>query len=356
MNQALADAYALLKTGTLWHNTQLSSPKHPCKGFADANPGEASEIDTYVGGLVAGSFPSVPTLATATGKGLVGMLAALAPTAVPAPPPPPAPTGKLWGISPSNNGGFNPAIDTQMAEYVAIGVNCPRIPESAAASARAHGFKQFVVWVSGDGSATVDSIVAVARQYPEAMVGFGNELNLNGAWTAAAVAAKQIAVYNAVKAAGVPNKVVLSSVGNSASSAEHLLPLDWCKHLAAAGCKYGTGFDIADYHMYDADPQHYDNWMHVWTPAADGTSCQSVLGHPPFIVSEMGAKIGVSVPDATAQATAVKAWVAKLASLPECLGGMWFQCFDGTAWTGYGLIDGAGNHRPSYDAFKAAIA
>jgi len=89
---ALADAYALLKSGTLWHNTSLGSPNHPCKGFADANPGEAAKIDSYVAALSAGTSTAPPVLATDTGRGLVGMLAALAPVAPAPAPPPPAPT------------------------------------------------------------------------------------------------------------------------------------------------------------------------------------------------------------------------------------------------------------------------
>lgn len=74
--KALDAAYKELKTGTLWHNPNLGDPKHPCKGYADANPGEASAIDTFVAALVAGKSPTAPTLATATGKGLVDLIRA----------------------------------------------------------------------------------------------------------------------------------------------------------------------------------------------------------------------------------------------------------------------------------------
>lgn len=90
---ALSDAYATLKTGTLWHNTQLASPKHPCKGYADANPGEAAQIDAYVAKLAAGDTVTPPVLATATGRGLVGMLAAMAASTPTPPPPPPVSSG-----------------------------------------------------------------------------------------------------------------------------------------------------------------------------------------------------------------------------------------------------------------------
>lgn len=85
----LADAYTILKRGSLW------SASGRCKGFAVANPGEAAKIDAYVAALTAafpgGQQPVPPVLATDTGRGLVGMLAALAPTSAPAPSPSPTP-------------------------------------------------------------------------------------------------------------------------------------------------------------------------------------------------------------------------------------------------------------------------
>lgn len=69
-----AAAYALLKTGTLWHNTLLGAKNHPCKGYADANPGEAAQIDTYVAALVNTGSATPPQLTTATGRGLVAII------------------------------------------------------------------------------------------------------------------------------------------------------------------------------------------------------------------------------------------------------------------------------------------
>lgn len=75
---ALADAYAVLKEGTLWSSTGK------CKGYAASNPGEAKQVDAYVAaldvwvGAPTQSPPSPPSLATKTGQGEVGMLAALA--------------------------------------------------------------------------------------------------------------------------------------------------------------------------------------------------------------------------------------------------------------------------------------
>jgi len=56
------------------------------------------------------------------------------------------------------------------------------------------------------------------------------------------------------------------------------------------------------------------------------------------------------------QTKAASLWVENLSSVPECLGGHWFQAYDGTSWTGFGLVDGAGNKRPSYAAYQAAIS
>jgi len=244
-----------------------------------------------------------------------------------------------------------------MAEFVKLGVNCPRIPETAADSARAHGFKQWIMWVSGDGSATIDSIVALARKYPEAAVGFGNELNLAG-WTPENVAAKQIQLYQAIQAAGLPNKVMLSSLAQSPSNNGGLQNLAWCKRLRDAGCVVGKAFDWADFHCYPypSGPASFEKWQHVYTPDGSGDSCVSVLGGAPFFMSEVGAHIGSEVGDANAQAAAATAIVRFWDAAPGCLGAAWFQAFDGTGWAGFGLIDGSGNKRPSYAAFQAAIA
>jgi hypothetical protein len=71
-NQALEDAYAVLKSGSLW------SSSGRCLGYAVANPGEALKIDAYVADLVATGAGTPPVLATRAGRGLVAMLAALA--------------------------------------------------------------------------------------------------------------------------------------------------------------------------------------------------------------------------------------------------------------------------------------
>lgn len=74
---ALAAAYQILKAGSLWSSTGR------CKGYAVANPAEAKLVDGYVAALDRGEHPTPPALATATGRGLVGMLNTLA---TPAPP------------------------------------------------------------------------------------------------------------------------------------------------------------------------------------------------------------------------------------------------------------------------------
>ncbi len=84
--QALAAAYTRLRQGTLWSATGR------CKGYAVLNPGEAAQLDAYVAAIVSGGQPVPPTLATATGQGITGMLAAFLEAADPTPPPaePPA--------------------------------------------------------------------------------------------------------------------------------------------------------------------------------------------------------------------------------------------------------------------------
>lgn len=67
---ALNAGYTRLKQGTLWHSTGR------CKGFADANPGEAATLDQYVAAVVAGGTPPMPSLSTATGDGIARMVAA----------------------------------------------------------------------------------------------------------------------------------------------------------------------------------------------------------------------------------------------------------------------------------------
>lgn len=64
----LSAGYSLLKNGSLW------SANGKCKGYAIANPGEASKIDSYVASLVSGQFPTPPSLSTNFGKGLVEMI------------------------------------------------------------------------------------------------------------------------------------------------------------------------------------------------------------------------------------------------------------------------------------------
>lgn len=108
---ALADAYAILKTGTLWSSTGR------CKGYAPSDPREAAQVDSYIAALDGGQVVAPPELVTATGRGLVGMLAALA-TAPPSPatqqqPAPASPFGaKLYAFLPRKD---RPATVKQIA-------------------------------------------------------------------------------------------------------------------------------------------------------------------------------------------------------------------------------------------------
>lgn len=83
---ALKAAYDTLRSGTLWHNPAWTPTNKKCAGYRDANSGEAAKIDQYVADLVAGKTPAPPVLATATGRGIVGIIEAMRKTA-PAPAP-----------------------------------------------------------------------------------------------------------------------------------------------------------------------------------------------------------------------------------------------------------------------------
>ncbi len=107
----LGDAYATLKSGTLWSSTGR------CKGFGVANPGEAAKIDAYVSQLELGPA-TAPVLTTATGRGIVGMLAALAPAADP---PPPPPTGRRMGNGYLSNAQGSSYKDLTAAQHAAFG-------------------------------------------------------------------------------------------------------------------------------------------------------------------------------------------------------------------------------------------
>jgi hypothetical protein len=288
------------------------------------------------------------------------------PTPTPTPVPTPTPSGLWWGftLSPPNGdwNQLNAATSlAQLQKAQTLGMNCPRLSghDFAAQNARNLGFKQWVT-ILGAGKRFPDSagVIAYCKKWPEAIISPGNELNIGGStWTASALAAAQLGLKQAMVAAGVPNKLLLSSVGNSASTQGNLLPLAWCQQMAAAGCVYPAAFDIADYHMYGESPQNYDNWMHVWTADGTGKSCQSVFGNPPFILSEFGCNIQSVGGDPARQAKAVTAWMTQIKTLPNCLGGMWYTILDHTdAGTGWGLEDPMGVHRPSWDAFKAGAA
>jgi hypothetical protein len=74
----LGAGWTRLKQGTLWNSTGK------CRGYAVANPAEASILDQYVLAVAAGGTPPMPTLATATAQMVAAAIASVSP-----PPPPP---------------------------------------------------------------------------------------------------------------------------------------------------------------------------------------------------------------------------------------------------------------------------
>jgi hypothetical protein len=314
---------------------------------------------TWATKVAAGKYNPPDGSGTQWGKALAAL--AQIGAAAPAPAPEPALTGRRFSISPPYP--LQASLTSQLQEAQRLGLDpFPRIAatDQSANECVALGITEWCAYVQGPNYNTfpsVDSVINYCKKYPKAWVEPQNELNLVSVISLAEVAAKHIELYKAMKAAGLPNKLMLSSVGNSISSSAtgSLHPLEWCRRLAAAGCKFGTAFDVANYHMYDADPQFYDNWMHVWTPNAAGESCQEFFGNPPFLVTEFGARVGTNNITEATQAAAVTKWVTKLSSVPDCLGGHWFCLLDAN-WSGFGIIRTDGTHRPAYDAYRTAMA
>jgi hypothetical protein len=271
------------------------------------------------------------------------------------PPLPPLPD-KLFGITPPWP--LQKPLAQQLTTGKDIGLkDLPRIDgsDAAAQAVIAAGYDAWTAYIGGSTWPTTDQVVNYCRKYPQAWIDPQNEANLKKQLTVKQVAAKQIEIYNAVKAAGLPNTIMLSSVGNSLSGIEQLKPLDWCKWLVVYGCTEGKGWDMPTYHMYGDDPDEYDQWMNVWTLDSDDCSCQSVFGDPPYMITEFGCRIGKDTPDERGQAAAAIKWVNKIRSLPNCLGGHWF-CLHDDNWAGFGVINVNGTHKLAYDALKTTLA
>jgi hypothetical protein len=288
---------------------------------------------------------------------------------------PTPPVGKLWGCECS----VNLTQSTRTRELqdmldVGGGTTIPRVDGGITSSiyplAQSMGITKWVAIIVGSGSRfpTNQEVIDYCNAYPLAYIEPCNEANIATAnFTAAQLAALHISLYSAMKNAGVPNKLLLSSIASPRSRNENLLPLDFVAQLALHGCLAGVGFDIANPHMYAADLASFDaSWMHVFAPDGNGRSWMTLLGNPPVMVTEFGWPIGSAGTEA-AQATACTnafAWMnahssspGGVISVPQVIGGQWYAMSDdapGTT-TGYGLRRSDLSHRPSWDAYHTAV-
>jgi hypothetical protein len=273
-----------------------------------------------------------------------------------------APTtgGRQWGFSLSpplgNWANLTSAVSLrQLQEAKALGMTCPRISGHifAAQQCRDLGFKQWIVILAaGKNFADPTYTINYARAWPEAIIEPGNELNIGGSpWTPEALADAHIAWYKAVKASDVKNLLSMASVGNSYSTQGNLTPLEFNKRVAARGCVLGTGFDLGSYHSYGASIDAYDAWMHIYTPDGSGASLQSIFKNPPYYITEFN----LHTADANAKAAAIKNYMDKMKTLPNCLGGHIYTILNTTdAGTNWGLVtDSYVKIQPPWDTFHA---
>jgi hypothetical protein len=187
-----------------------------------------------------------------------------------------------------------PTIQRELQDMWDNGGSCPRIDNdwtAAVDAAHAIGFTKMVIIVGAvlDARTYANSAVAIAQAHPDAFIELGNECNLDG-FSPAQYATIARAAYQAIKSAGLPNVVLLGSVGNSLSIVGNYSMLDWCKQLVLNGCVQGEAFDWANYHIY-GNPSVEEPWHHLFTPNDSGESCQTVLGNPPFAITEFGASL-----------------------------------------------------------------
>ena len=136
------------------------------------------------------------------------------------------------------------SIQRELQDMWAVGGRCPRIDNdwtTAIDAAHAAGFTQMILISGGtmrsvpDTTTYANSTVALARAHPDAMIELGNECNLNG-FSPQQYAIMAKAAYQAVKAAGLKNIILLGSVGNSTSTVGGLSMYGWCAALVANGC------------------------------------------------------------------------------------------------------------------------
>ena len=292
--------------------------------------------------------------------------------------PGPLGTDIIWGHCKTpaiTNTTTPPTIERELQDMWDNGGRCPRIDgdwTTAIDTAHAIGFTKMIIIV-GTGPPPVNptdyanDAVAIARAHPDAFIELGNECNLNG-FSAAQYAAIARAAYQAIKRAGLTNVVLLGSVGNSISIVGNYSMLDWCKQLVLNGCVQGEAFDWANYHIY-GNPAVEEPWHHLWTPCSDGAlncgpdddgqSCQTVLGNPPFAISEFGASLSKDCNwSEEVQAQYINDWMVLFAAQPQFRLGTQYAMADEALGSGigYGLRRLDLSHRPSWDAYQQQAA
>ena len=285
----------------------------------------------------------------------------------------------VWGHYKVNALTSSSDLQREMQDMWDNGGRCVRIDgggfdwgwgNAAMSAAKAVGFKNFVLiyysnlmWTTlPDPTSFANGAVTFARAHPDCMIELSNEPNLNpGGISAAQYADLAKAAYKAIKDAGLPNIILLGSVGNSPSKVGGLSMHDWCAALVAQGCTTGTCFDWANYHNY-GEPTSNENWWHVYTiaPTTDprnkaGESCQSVFGNPPFAMTEFGEACSWIGGDETKQADYISRWMQAFKGQPQCKLAIQFALADNFTGngSGYGLRRLDLSHRPSWDSYKA---
>lgn len=378
----LADAYGTFKTGTLWSSTGR------CKGFATSNPGEASKIDAYVAALDRGEMTAAPpTLSTATGRGLVGMLDALADQIATAPLPPdplPPPSSDPIPIGVSFGGiGYtdDPAKRGRMMDDTkAMGGRSLRMQwwrqtqcVDAIDQAIAKGLRMFTCVMPDYSSTIIDR--ARAKQYGTESANlfgdrvpdfeFWNEPDLTGTWTPEQWAQAAVGFYEGVEASQHPEVRVWQGAlwtwkMNSGSTTEGAFA--WWKRAYAEwdrmGVKSLPGHGCSG-HMYgDMSWNDPRNALYgYFGPNGDGkaTNCIRYLmdsygdGDKPIICTEGGH----GTP--SAQPNSVRA-LFDLHAKGMLESFMVYSQWDDAAGT-FGMRPSEGAaQRPAYDLYKSLVA
>lgn len=292
---------------------------------------------------------------------IVGFVALAQAIGLQAQTPIPAPQW-IWGHCKTTALTDASAIRRELQDMWDAGGRCPRIDDNwttAINTAHEIGFKNMIICVGGtmrsvpDAASYATDAVAIARAHPDAYIELGNECNLNG-FSSAQYAIIARAAYKAIRAAGLPNVVLLGAVGNSGSTVGNYTMVEWCKQLVLAGCVQGQAFDWANYHIY-AKPPVEEPWHHLFTRNAAGDSCQSVFGNPPFAITEFGASLSKDCGGSEkVQAQYINDWMVMFKAQPQFRLGIQYALADEAPGpgTGYGLRRLDLSRRPAWEAYK----